>query len=78
MQPRDLDRVETELGFELPLAYRNFIAAFRKRPRPNRKTLINGLLHSWIIMAAARAIEVNEQIGSLRSIAGLKRWPSKF
>lgn len=78
MRPGDLDRVETELGYELPLAYRQFIAAFRKRPRPKRKTLINGLLDSWIIMSAARAIEVNEQMGTLRSIAGLRRWPSKL
>jgi hypothetical protein len=78
MQPRDLDRVETELGYDLPLAYRDFIAAFRKRPRPKRKTLISGLLDSWIIRSAARAIKVNEQMGTLRSIAGLKRWPSKF
>lgn len=82
MKLYDLERVETELGVDLPQDYREFILSFKRPRAQHNQTLLEalseGAFNALIVDRPSALIKVNEATVEIGPIAGLRRWPLHF
>jgi hypothetical protein len=69
VKPRDLERIEDELGLELPEDYRQFVLSF------SRARAVEFLIFET---RPSRLIRLNESLADGEPPAGLRRWPDSF
>jgi hypothetical protein len=79
MKARDLDRIETELGLDLPAEYRKFMLGYRPaRGDIGKLPITAAMLRSLIVTQPAQLIRLNERILGGEPLAGLPRWPESY
>ena len=85
MKLYDLERVETELGVDLPQDYREFILSFKRPRAQHNQTLLEalseGAFNALIVDRPSALIKVNEatvEIGPIEDIDRLAHWQSSL